>query len=187
MLNTTDSDGVRLVELAHGKVNALDLELLLALIERLKRKPTPLFFLDTHAGRGAYDLQSADSARSSEWLNGIGRLRGANPESADLRTYLQAAGISGTRPTDRLQHYPGSPLLALLALRDNDRSAFVEQQPMEARALEKELPRRRNAGLRESLLARPSVDRSAGGPGPVAPHARPPRTRETAETDSPVC
>ena len=121
--------------------------LLLALIERLKRKPTPLFFLDTHAGRGAYDLQSADSARSSEWLNGIGRLRGANPESADLRTYLQSAGISGTRPTDRLQHYPGSPLLALRALRDNDRAAFVEQQPMEARALEKELPRRRNTSV----------------------------------------
>ena len=29
---------------------------LLALLERLKQKPKPLFYLDTHAGRGGYDL-----------------------------------------------------------------------------------------------------------------------------------
>jgi 23S rRNA (adenine2030-N6)-methyltransferase len=121
--------------------------MLLALLERLKRKPTPLFFLDTHAGRGAYDLQADDSARASEWLDGIGRLRGINPISEDLRLYLQATGVAGTQPTHRLQHYPGSPLLALQALRDGDRAAFVEQQPMEARALENELPRRRNVSI----------------------------------------
>ena len=120
---------------------------LLALLERLKRKPTPLFFLDTHAGRGAYDLQSGDSARASEWLGGIGRLRGANPTSEDLRSYMQATGISDTQPTHQLQHYPGSPLLALQTLRDIDRAAFVEQQPQEARALEQELPRRRNVAV----------------------------------------
>ena len=121
--------------------------LLLALLERLKRKPTPLFFLDTHAGRGAYDLQSGDSARASEWLGGIGRLRGVNPVSEDLRLYMQAVGVSGTGPTHQLQHYPGSPLLALQTLRDIDRAAFVEQQPEEARALEQELPRHRNVAV----------------------------------------
>ena len=35
---------------------------LLALFERLKRKPKPLFYLDTHAGRGWYDLRSAEAA-----------------------------------------------------------------------------------------------------------------------------
>ena len=120
---------------------------LLALLERLKRKPTPLFFLDTHAGRGAYDLQSGDAARASEWLGGIGRLRGVNPVSEDLRSYMQAVGVSGTSPTHQLQHYPGSPLLALQTLRDIDRAAFVEQQPEEASALEQELPRRRNVAV----------------------------------------
>ncbi len=38
---------------------------LLALFERLKRKPKPLFYLDTHAGRGWYDLRSAEAARGA--------------------------------------------------------------------------------------------------------------------------
>ncbi|HEY4367939.1 MAG TPA: 23S rRNA (adenine(2030)-N(6))-methyltransferase RlmJ [Steroidobacteraceae bacterium] len=120
---------------------------LLALIERLKRKPTPLFFLDTHAGRGAYDLQSADSTRASEWVTGIGRLRGVNPVAEDLRWYWQATGIAGVPATHPLQHYPGSPLLALQALRDGDRAVFIEQQEPEMRALEQELPRRRNVSV----------------------------------------
>ena len=46
---------------------------LLALLERLKRKPKPLFYLDTHAGRGWYDLRSDDATRGNEWQDGIGR------------------------------------------------------------------------------------------------------------------
>lgn len=39
---------------------------LLALLDRLKRKPKPLFYLDTHAGRGWYDLLSHDALRGNE-------------------------------------------------------------------------------------------------------------------------
>jgi 23S rRNA (adenine2030-N6)-methyltransferase len=116
---------------------------MLAIIERLKRKPTPLFFLDTHAGRGRYDLQSYDAARSAEWREGIGRLTAANPKSDDARRYLELAGITQAP----LHQYSGSPLLALAALRETDRVVFVEQQPVEAATLERELPRRRNLSV----------------------------------------
>jgi len=116
---------------------------LLAIIERLKRKPTPLFFLDTHAGRGRYDLHSHDATRGDEWRNGIGRLGGASLRSEDAKHYVTISGIDH-RP---LQHYYGSPLLALLALRESDRAVFVEQQPAEASALERELTRRRNVSV----------------------------------------
>ena len=49
---------------------------LLALIERLQRKPKPLFYLETHAGRGWYDLTSPDATRGNEWTNGVARLEG---------------------------------------------------------------------------------------------------------------
>src|SRR5688500_17114418 len=116
---------------------------LLALIERLKRKPTPLFFLDTHAGRGRYDMRSHDATRGDEWRNGIGRLSSAALRTDDAKRYVTLSGID-QRP---LHDYFGSPLLALRALRDSDRAIFVEQQPAEASALERELPRRRNVSV----------------------------------------
>jgi 23S rRNA (adenine2030-N6)-methyltransferase len=115
---------------------------LIALLERLKRKPAPILFLDTHAGRGRYDLQSPDATRSAEWRGGIGRLTSASLKAEDARRYVEVAGI-----TEPLVEYAGSPLLAIRALRDIDRVAFVEQQTSEAAALERELPRRRNVSV----------------------------------------
>ncbi len=115
---------------------------LVALIERLKRKPTPIFLLDTHAGRGRYDLRSPDATRGDEWRAGIGRLIDAQSGCEDARTYLERAQIQAP-----LREYVGSPLLALRSLRDIDRAVFVEQQPPEAAALERALPRRRNVSV----------------------------------------
>jgi len=110
---------------------------LLALLDYLQRKPTPLFYLDTHAGRGRYDLRSADASRGNEWRDGIGRLTDQPPGSEEVRRYLQA--VSSQDPA----FYPGSPVLAAAQLRDGDRAVLVEYQPEEARALERSLPRRK--------------------------------------------
>ena len=48
--------------------------ILTMLIEHLKAKPAPFMYLDTHAGRGRYDLSHAQPQRSGEYLGGIGRL-----------------------------------------------------------------------------------------------------------------
>lgn len=115
---------------------------LVALLERLKRKPTPMLFLDTHAGRGRYDLQSADATKGGEWRGGIGKLVDLPSPSEDIARYLERADIK-----QHLREYVGSPLLALRSLRDSDRIVLVEQQPTEAAALERELPRRRNLSV----------------------------------------
>ena len=107
---------------------------LLAVLEQLQRKATPLFYLDTHAGRGTYLLSGSEAARDPEWRDGIGRLFHASPRTAALQRYLQA--VRSLNPDGRLQCYPGSPLLVLNALRNNDRAVCVEQQPAEARALQ---------------------------------------------------
>lgn len=119
---------------------------LLALIERLKRKPTPLFLLDTHAGRGRYDLQSNDATRGDEARGGITLLQGAKPQAADIRNYMQAVGLAD-KAGKPVRQYAGSPVLALNALRDGDRAVFVEQQPEEARILEQSLARRRGVSV----------------------------------------
>jgi 23S rRNA (adenine2030-N6)-methyltransferase len=117
---------------------------LLALLERLKQKPKPLFYLDTHAGRGWYDLRAEDATRGGEWREGIARLAGRTTlRSADLLRYLQATHAAGATPT----RYPGSPVLALEVLRVDDRAVLIEQQPAEAQALKQSTPGKRNVAV----------------------------------------
>ena len=116
---------------------------LLALLERLKQKPKPLFYLDTHAGRGGYDLRAEDATRGGEWREGIARLAGRTLRSADLLRYAQATHAAAAPPT----HYPGSPLVALGALREGDRAVLIEQQPAEAQALKEATHGLRNVAV----------------------------------------
>jgi 23S rRNA (adenine2030-N6)-methyltransferase len=116
---------------------------LLALLERLKQKPKPLFYLDTHAGRGGYDLRAEDATRGGEWREGIARLAGRPVRSADLARYLQVTHAAAAIPT----RYPGSPLVALGALREDDRAVLVEQQPAEAQALKQATLGRRGVAV----------------------------------------
>lgn len=116
---------------------------LLALLERLKQKPKPLFYLDTHAGRGSYDLRAEDATRGGEWREGIARLAGKPLRSADLLRYVQATHAANGPPT----RYPGSPLVAVGALREGDRAVLVEQQPAEAEALKRAMPGRRDLAV----------------------------------------
>ena len=123
--------------------------LLRELIRAMQRKPKPFLFLDTHAGRGRYDLARADlGGRAPEWPDGIGRLLTANDQPAPVadyvaavREYNRACGAGA----DTLRYYPGSPALALQLARPDDRSAFCELQPEEADALERECAYARKA------------------------------------------
>jgi 23S rRNA (adenine2030-N6)-methyltransferase len=117
---------------------------LLALVDRLTRKPKPLLYLDTHAGRGWYDLQSPDAIRGGEWRSGVARLAGAAPAADDLRRYAHAVGPFDESASCR---YPGSPILASQHLRDVDRIVVVEQQITEAQALEQALRGRRGVSV----------------------------------------
>jgi 23S rRNA (adenine2030-N6)-methyltransferase len=109
---------------------------LLAILDYLLQKPKPILFLDTHAGRGEYDLHSTDATRGSEWQEGIGRLFNSHYESPLIHRYIdvirKAQQGSGT-----LHTYPGSPVIATHVLRDSDRRVFVEMQAEECLALRK--------------------------------------------------
>jgi 23S rRNA (adenine2030-N6)-methyltransferase len=109
---------------------------LLALLARLVQKPKPLFYLDTHAGSGWYDLRSPDAARGAEWRAGVARIAHMSPQSKELSRYLDALRAAGAVGAGEPHKYPGSPILAANALRSSDRIVLVEQQLTEAKALE---------------------------------------------------
>lgn len=109
---------------------------LLAVLDYLLQKPKPLFYLDTHAGRGMYDLRSEEAQRGDEWRAGIGQLFNATLQSPLLTHYVQLIH-QAQQGAGVLHRYPGSPLLAAAALRDVDRRVFVERQAEECLALRK--------------------------------------------------
>jgi 23S rRNA (adenine2030-N6)-methyltransferase len=118
---------------------------LLYCLQALRRKDPPFFVLDTHAGRGYYDLQAAEAAKSGEAERGIQRLisaalsapAGTAPiSSAPLSEYFAAIRA---RRGKRLARYPGSPALIAQSLRRQDRALFVELMPAEARTIEREI------------------------------------------------
>lgn len=106
---------------------------LLALLEALKRKDTPFFVLDTHAGRGRYLLASEESRKTAEADTGVFRLFDQPQLPPVVEAYLRA--VQADNPVGALLAYPGSPLLAAQAMRAQDRLAACELQPEEAAEL----------------------------------------------------
>jgi 23S rRNA (adenine2030-N6)-methyltransferase len=105
-------------------------------LEAMKRKDSAFFALDTHAGRGFYDLQSAEARQSGEAERGIQRLIDKALAAAPLAGYF---GAVHARRGKRLARYPGSPALIAAELRPQDRALFVEILPAEARAAMREM------------------------------------------------
>ncbi|HMK87731.1 MAG TPA: 23S rRNA (adenine(2030)-N(6))-methyltransferase RlmJ [Steroidobacteraceae bacterium] len=100
-------------------------------LDALKRKEAAFFALDTHAGRGLYDLQSAEACKSGEAESGVQRLIRNAFDAKPLAPYLAAIGA---RRGKRLASYRGSAALIAGGLRAQDRALFVESVPAEARA-----------------------------------------------------
>ncbi len=106
---------------------------MLAMIDALKRKDSPFFVLDTHAGRGRYLLSAEESRKTAEADEGILQLMALPALPEVVEHYLRA--VQADNPVGALISYPGSPLMAARALREQDRMAACELQPEEAAAL----------------------------------------------------
>ncbi|MGE0486389.1 MAG: 23S rRNA (adenine(2030)-N(6))-methyltransferase RlmJ [Gammaproteobacteria bacterium] len=107
-----------------------------AVIDRLLAKPAPICVLDVHAGRGCYDLTSAEARRSPEFEQGIGRLWTAHDLPPLTAAYVERVrAFNRARGHDTLRDYPGSPSLAHLQVRISDRVVACELHPEDARAL----------------------------------------------------
>lgn len=106
------------------------------LIVYLQQKDKAFRVLDTHAGIGLYDFSSEEAQKTGEWRDGIGRLMEADlPEgvAALLAPYLDA--IRTLNPQGPITRYPGSPKLARMLFRPQDRLSAMELHPEDSRAL----------------------------------------------------
>lgn len=127
---------------AGNHADVLKHAVLLFCLDALKRKDTPFAVLDTHAGRGAYDLLSEEALRSPEWREGVARLIGWREAPPLIARYLQA--LRAFNLGEELRTYPGSPALIAHALRSDDVLMACELHADEHAALRRTLPRGSN-------------------------------------------
>lgn len=130
---------------------------LVLLLARLAQKPAPLCVIDSHAGRGLYDLAGEQAGKTGEWRSGIGRLAAAEPVDTGVRRYLDL--VRGFNRSGALTTYPGSPALALRLMRPGDRLVLVEAHPAEHAALRAALhhDRRVHIHKRDGFEALPAL------------------------------
>lgn len=119
--------------------------ILTRILNYLTQKDNPLLYLDTHAGRGEYDLQHEHSLKTNEAQLGIQPLWEQRAKLSPLfSSYMKTIECLNER--DTLRYYPGSPEIAIQLLRQQDRLVFCELHPAEFDFLD-QLPRQ---GLRVS-------------------------------------
>ncbi len=142
---------------------------LVRIVRAMQRKERGFLYVDTHAGRGRYDLESAARGdtleRKPEWPEGIGRLwdRTRLPDVladyvAQVKAFDQKLGNLETTP----RFYPGSPRLVRALARPQDRLSLFEKQHDEAGALRAEFARTSGVGIQ-------SADGYAGLKGQLPP------------------
>lgn len=125
---------------------------LVLLLDHLRRKDSAFAYLETHAGRGLYDLAADAASRTGEHESGIRRLWGEPAGSPALARYLEivarfndSGGDGGDGDPKSpgaatpLRHYPGSPAFAQALLRADDRMTLCELHPEEHQALRRQV------------------------------------------------
>jgi 23S rRNA (adenine2030-N6)-methyltransferase len=95
-------------------------------LDYLTRKDKPLTYIETHAGRGLYDLGAEEAVKTGEAAAGIMLAEPLFPKDHPYRQRLEE-----TRAAHGPRAYPGSPLVAALGLRETDTIHLAELHPQE--------------------------------------------------------
>ncbi|MEX8495742.1 23S rRNA (adenine(2030)-N(6))-methyltransferase RlmJ [Sphaerotilus sp.] len=115
----------------------------------MAEKDKPFTLVDTHAGAGGYGLDSNHARKHAEYDDGVGRLFGRKDLPAALNDYLALVRRFNPQP-DRLTRYPGSPALAQMLLRADDRMRLYELHSTDFPLLQTALETRRETAVMNS-------------------------------------
>jgi len=144
---------------AANHADVLKHAILVQMLDYATRKATALQILDTHAGAGLYDLAHDWSRQSGEFEAGVARLLDSRADASAhpplIARYLHA--LAQCRQGQGAHAYPGSPWLALQALRRGDHLHLFETHPSEIQTLQR-LP-----GLHRDIPARQITVHHADG------------------------
>ncbi len=118
-----------------------------ALLRALERKDKGFLYLETHAGRGAYELASGPEGRAR--ARTIAQVLAAAPAHPEFGAYARSV-TEWRAHTGNPHAYPGSPWVAASQLRMQDRAVLIEILPEESQALRRVLPAHHRAQVVEA-------------------------------------
>jgi 23S rRNA (adenine2030-N6)-methyltransferase len=96
----------------------------------MTQKDKPLLYLETHGGRGVYDIKDHYAKKTQEAQDGIIKLWPHKEQlTKEFSNYLKI--IESMNTPHELRHYPGSPKIAIELLRPQDRIYLCERHPQE--------------------------------------------------------
>lgn len=113
--------------------------LLILLLQSLQRKPKPFCYIETHAGRGCYDLTSEEAQKTGEFKDGVYKLWEINAVPKIIDDYKSI--LHQFNNNFDLHIYPGSPCIAQTLLREQDRMWLCEWQEDEVTILKQQFIR----------------------------------------------
>jgi len=123
------------------------------LLHYLGKKDKAYWYIDTHAGAGAYALREGYATKNAEFDTGIGKLWGRTDLPAMLAEYVDE--VAALNPDGELRFYPGSPYLAWRLMREQDRMRLFELHSTEIDVLRH---RFHDAGRRVMIYAGDGFD-----------------------------
>ena len=110
---------------------------LVSILLHLRKKESAFTVIDTHAGRGLYDLHGEAAERTGEAARGIGRILRLLDSGTELPPALQHYVEIVKQIGDGV--YAGSPIIAASLLRSQDRLVAIEKHEEDAAALKSAL------------------------------------------------
>jgi len=118
---------------AGNHADVLKHSVLLAVLDYFNQKEKPYWLIDTHAGAGGYRLDAGRATTHAEYADGVGRLWNRTDLPPLLARYIESVRIDNQ--DGKIKRYPGSPLLALRAMRPADKLRLFELHPADIKLL----------------------------------------------------
>ncbi len=118
---------------AGNKADVLKHAVLHAVLETEAQANRNLLYIETHAARGFYDLNSKQAEKTGEAAQGVLAMPPAKKAASALQPWLKHVQSKGSGS------YPGSPALATQLLGKSARIVLFEKHPAEFKALSQAL------------------------------------------------
>ena len=120
---------------AGGRADIHKHDILARALEIALQKPSPFYYLETHAGRGVYDLTSTESLKTGEAKDGWLKLHKDKKSLYKMsKPYIEAVRLLNRGNLAPL--YPGSPYIAAHMAHKTDELFLYELHPAEHDALQ---------------------------------------------------
>ncbi|NQZ14537.1 MAG: 23S rRNA (adenine(2030)-N(6))-methyltransferase RlmJ [Alphaproteobacteria bacterium] len=126
---------------------------LITVLDYLNKKDKPYCWLDTHSGRGLYDLSSKEANKTEEYKSGIDRFYSSliadNDLPHQLQLYRQIIENLQGNSEHKINTYPGSAYISAKIIRNADRFYGFDLHKQEFSHLKEALASFKNAKIEQ--------------------------------------